>query len=57
VFRDLAKKHETPYLPFLLDGVAMKPELMQRDALHPNAAGTRKVAESVFRVLEPMLKK
>lgn len=56
IYKDLAARHHLAYLPFLLDGVAMNPQLMQRDALHPNAAGTEKVARNVFAVLEPMLK-
>jgi acyl-CoA thioesterase-1 len=27
-------------IPFLLEGVALKPELNQADGIHPNAQGT-----------------
>lgn len=57
VFRDLAKQRGAVLIPFFLEDVAMNPELMQPDALHPNAAGCRKVAELVFRHLEPLLEK
>jgi len=57
VFRDLAKQRGAVLIPFFLEGVAMNPELMQPDALHPNAAGCRKVAELAFRHLEPLLEK
>jgi lysophospholipase L1-like esterase len=30
---------------------------MQQDGLHPNAEGTRLVAENVARVLEPLLRR
>jgi len=30
--------------------------LMQRDGLHPNAEGARRVAAEVMKTLEPMLK-
>jgi acyl-CoA thioesterase-1 len=55
VFRELAAKYKPAYLPFLLEGVAMNPALMQRDQLHPNAKGTEKVAENVYRVLKRIL--
>ena len=44
-------------MPFLLEGVAMKPELNQGDRIHPNAAGHRIVADNVWKVLEPVLTK
>lgn len=55
IFRDLAKERGAVLIPFFLEGVATNPELMQPDALHPNAAGCKKVAELVFRHLEPLL--
>jgi acyl-CoA thioesterase-1 len=57
IFRDLAGRRRTVLIPFFLEGVAMQPGLMQPDALHPNAAGCRKVAETVFRHIEPLLEK
>lgn len=37
VFRDVAAQTETPWLEFFIEGVALKPELMQDDGIHPNA--------------------
>jgi acyl-CoA thioesterase I len=56
VFRDLAAKYRTGLIPFLLEGVAGNGRLMQRDGLHPNAAGYPRVAANVFKALEPELK-
>lgn len=56
IFSDLHNEKKAPLIPFFLDGVATNPKLMQRDGLHPNAEGCRKVAENVFRHLEPLLK-
>jgi acyl-CoA thioesterase-1 len=56
-FRDLAREHKTELIPFLLDGVGGRSDLMQNDGLHPNVAGNRKVAATVLRYLEPMLKR
>ena len=44
------------YLPFLLDGVAGDPELNLPDGIHPNPTGHRRVAETVWAKLEPMLR-
>jgi len=55
VFKELAKEKKTGLIPFLLEGVAMNPQLMQGDALHPTAEGNRRVAETVWKYLRPML--
>jgi acyl-CoA thioesterase-1 len=57
IFPRLAKEKRLAYLPFLLEGVAMKPGLNQPDRIHPNAAGHQVMAESVWKVLEPVLGK
>jgi acyl-CoA thioesterase-1 len=57
IYRDLAAEFNLPLVPFLLDGVALNPELMQDDGLHPKAAGEPKVLENVWPVLEPALEK
>ena len=56
-YRDLASKEKVPLIPFLLVNVAGNAALMQRDGLHPNAEGTRMVAATVRKALEPMLKR
>jgi acyl-CoA thioesterase-1 len=43
-------------MPFLLEGVAMRPALNQEDGIHPNAEGARQVADGVWKVLEPQLR-
>lgn len=55
VFPELAEKYQLPFIPFLLQGVAMRPDLNQPDGIHPNAAGARIVADTVWRVLKPVL--
>src|SRR5688572_8747741 len=37
MFASLAAKYSVSFLPFLLEEVALKPELMQADGIHPNA--------------------
>jgi acyl-CoA thioesterase-1 len=55
VYPRLAKEYRLPFLPFLLEGVALEPGLNQDDGIHPNAAGSRKVADRVWTVLAPEL--
>lgn len=56
VFPRLAKAYKAAFLPFLLEGVALRPELNQEDGIHPNAAGARRMADLVWKTLEPELK-
>ncbi|MHB8453391.1 MAG: arylesterase [Acidiferrobacterales bacterium] len=56
IYLDLARKYRLPLVPFLLDGVALRPELMQSDGLHPRAQGEPLVLDNVWRKLKPMLR-
>ena len=56
-FPDLAEIHDVEYVPFLLDGVALKQELNQADGIHPNAEGTRMMMENIYKELKPMLER
>jgi acyl-CoA thioesterase-1 len=55
LYSRLAKEKKTPFIPFLLEDVAMRPELNQEDRIHPNAAGHERVAARVWKTLEPVL--
>ncbi|MFK2877205.1 arylesterase [Rhodanobacter hydrolyticus] len=55
IYADLAKQKHVGLLPFLLDGVALQPALMQDDGLHPTAAGEPRVLANVWAVLQPLL--
>jgi acyl-CoA thioesterase-1 len=57
MYRDLAQEFNLPLVPFLLAGVALDPNLMQDDGLHPKAEGEPKVLDNVWPVLEPALQK
>ena len=41
VFPRLAKKYGVLFDPFILEGVALQPSLVQPDGLHPNEAGVQ----------------
>jgi acyl-CoA thioesterase I len=55
VYADLAREKKTALVPFLLDGVALKPELMQEDGLHPIASAEPQVLDNVWKALQPLL--
>ena len=57
MFPTVAREEGVALLPFLLDRVAGVPEMNQGDGIHPNAAGSRIVADNVFRALAPLLKR
>lgn len=60
IYKDLAAKYKLPFMPFLLEGVALNAKtanLMQEDGIHATAEGNQIVAENVFQVLKPVLTK
>jgi acyl-CoA thioesterase-1 len=57
VYGDLAEKNEVALVPFLLEGVAGMPSLNQSDMIHPSAEGQRRMADAVWKVLEPVLRR
>jgi len=56
VYHDLAHAHGTALAPFLLEGVALVPGLMQPDGIHPRAAAQPRLLDNVWPWLEPLLK-
>lgn len=56
VFPDLASQYNVPLMPFLLVGVVGNPDLNLGDGIHPNAAGARRIAESMWPYLEPLVR-
>jgi acyl-CoA thioesterase-1 len=55
IYPELAARFEVPLVGFILEDVALNPELMQPDGIHPNAAGQKIVFANVWRVLAPLL--
>ncbi|MEM7405791.1 MAG: arylesterase [Pseudomonadota bacterium] len=51
----LATEYDVALVPFLLEGVATDPALMQRDGIHPTAAAQPLILENVWPHLKPML--
>jgi acyl-CoA thioesterase-1 len=55
IFPRLARQFSVPLVPFLLEGVALVREMNGPDGIHPNAAGAARIADTIWRYLEPML--
>lgn len=47
-FTTTAANHDVPLYPFFLDGVAGEPGLLQRDGVHPNAAGVEIIVDRLL---------
>jgi acyl-CoA thioesterase-1 len=56
LYRDLAARYQLAWIPFLLVGVGGHTDLMQRDGLHPNVPGARRIEVTVMKTLLPLLK-
>ena len=54
-FGELAKRYDIPLIPFLLEGVAGNPALIQDDGLHPRAEAQARILDNVWPTLEPLL--
>jgi acyl-CoA thioesterase I len=52
----LAKQHKINLVPFLLEGVAGKPSLIQDDGLHPVAAAQPALLDNVWLQLKGLVK-
>ncbi|MFL6538938.1 MAG: arylesterase [Chthoniobacterales bacterium] len=55
-FDDLAGETHATLIPFLLENVGGIRDLNQPDMIHPTAAGHHIIADTVWRVLEPILR-
>ena len=55
-FSKVAKEKKAALVPFLLEGVGGVEALNQADRIHPTEEGPKKVADNVWKTLEPVLK-
>ena len=55
MYAELAKRYGLLLVPFLMEGVALDPDLMQDDGIHPNAQAQSVLLANVWTVLEPAL--
>jgi acyl-CoA thioesterase-1 len=56
-FTDVAQADKLPVVPFLLEGIALTPDLVQGDGIHPNELGQPILLANVWSTLKPLLKK
>jgi acyl-CoA thioesterase I len=56
VYAQIAHDEHLALVPFVLDGIALTPTLMQDDGIHPNGAGQPRLLENVWPSLAPLLK-
>jgi acyl-CoA thioesterase-1 len=56
-FTDVAQADKLPVVPFLLQGIALTPDLVQGDGIHPNELGQPILLANVWSTLKPLLKK
>lgn len=55
IYPQLAEQYAVPVVEFFMQGVALVNEYMQRDGIHPNAAGQTILLENVWPVLVDIL--
>lgn len=48
LYASLAKRHELPLVDFFMDGVALQPQLMQADGIHPNVKAQSKLLANAW---------
>ncbi len=51
IYQELSDRYALALIPFILENIALDPELMLPDGIHPNAAGQRILLDNVWRVL------
>lgn len=56
VFGEVAKRKRVAYVDFLLDPIAARPELFQRDQLHPVAEAQPMILDHLWPAITPLLK-
>ncbi|MBU2886001.1 arylesterase [Gilvimarinus agarilyticus] len=55
IFARLAQTYDTALVPFLLEGVALNPQLMLKDGIHPTAEAQPILLDTVWPYLKPLL--
>lgn len=55
IFPELAQANDLPLLPFFMDDIALRPELMMNDGIHPTPAAQPQIRDKVAHFMEPQL--
>jgi len=56
IYPDLSKQYDLIYIPFLLEGVALKPELNLDDGMHPNSSGIKVISKMLEKKIISLIK-
>lgn len=56
IYPQLSKELRVPYVPFIMEDIALTKDMMQADGLHPNANGQPFITQKVWPQLLPLLK-
>ncbi len=54
-FDEIASQYHIEKIPFFLEDIALKPELMQNDGIHPNLEAQPMIAEFMYNALTPLV--
>jgi acyl-CoA thioesterase-1 len=57
VYEGVAKDLRVPWVPFFLEGIALREDLFQDDGIHPDLRAQPILLDNVWPVLEPLLKR
>lgn len=57
IFRELAAKHHTAFVPMIYKDLVRVPGTIQVDGIHPTAKGSVIIADTLWPALEPLLRK
>ena len=55
IYPQLARKFDVSFLPFLLDGIALNPDLNLKDGKHPNPKGVKLISKNLEKKLINLL--
>ena len=56
MYLSLSKEYDLNYIPFLLDGVALNPDLNLNDGIHPNEKGVVVISKTILRQIKKIIK-
>ncbi|HEY4445289.1 MAG TPA: arylesterase [Steroidobacteraceae bacterium] len=56
-YSDVARDKKLPLVPFLLKDIALSPNLMQADGIHPDELGQPQLLANVWPSLQPLLRR
>jgi acyl-CoA thioesterase-1 len=57
MYQELATKYQAGLVDFFMERVALNPQLMQQDGIHPNTAAQPLLLDTLWPALQPLLEK